>query len=1060
MTSDSGNIEAIYPLTPVQDGILFHSVYSPDAPLYFQQYTCLLEGALEPDDFKRSWEISIERHPTLRSMLAWVGREQPLQVVRGRVDAEWRMEDWRTEPPESTDRRLEAFLEADRERGFRLDAAPLMRFALFRVDERRHRFVWSHHHVILDGWSLEIVLDEVLTSYADLRAGREVSLPPAARYRDYVRWLRGRDLGTAEGYWRSELRGVDQATRLPIEAGPARSRWTERHGEVTVVIDRDGTRRLRAFARERGLTVNTLLRGAWAIVLGRYSGRDDVVFGATVSGRPPELDGSLEMVGLFINTIPVRVRLQPDRAALEWLHDVQERQVAASPYESTPLAAIQSWSEVPSGEPLFETLLAFENVARPETAAGEIDVTDARYLQRSNYPLAVLAMPGDEIEIIMLFDLDRFEGPVIRRMGRQLAEVLRSIVEDPARPLRDLAFFPQDELREIVMDWNATDAPYPRRQRIHDLFSAAAERAPESIAVTGDGHEFTYDDLRARAGRIAEELRGLGVKPNDRIAIAIDRSPAMAAAIFGVLQAGGAYVPIDPSLPASRAAFLVADTRARALVAGTGVDLDGFLRSDPPVPVVRIDAAGMVERGPSAPLPADDRRNAAPDDLAYVMYTSGSTGKPKGVAVTHRNLVNSTHARIHAYGEPVERFLLLSPYFFDSSVAGIFSSLTQGGTLVVPAPRMEQDVGHLADLIESHRITHTLALPSVYRLILELSDVEKLRSLRLVMVAGEPCPPSLVDDHYGRLPTTRLVNEYGPTEATVWCTVHHVDRADRVAGDERRTRVPIGRPIANTQVYILDDRARPTPVGVPGELHVGGTGVALGYLGNEASTSERFVERDIPGGGPTRLYRTGDVARYLDDGTIDLLGRVDDQVKLRGQRIELGEVEMVLREHPAVRDAAVVLLRSDGEAVHAAESLVAYVEGTVDAAELRGFAARRLPEVMVPTTIVELERLPHGATGKIDRSALPPPSGALPRSAPGFVNPTGPAEETLASIWAEVLGRQNVGATDNFFELGGDSISSIRVIARAHQAGLRITPKQFFDHPTVAGQAEAATAVE
>ena len=435
------------------------------------------------------------------------------------------------------------------------------------------------------------------------------------------------------------------------------------------------------------------------------------------------------------------------------------------------------------------------------------------------------------------------------------------------------------------------------------------------------------------------------------------------------------------------------------------------------------------------------------------MHTSGSTGRPKGVAITQRSLVNSTQARTKVYREQVGAFLLMSPFFFDSSVAGIFWTLAQGGRLVLPEPAMEQDVHHIAGLIRAHGVTHTLMLPSIYELLLEHAPQGSLRSLREVIVAGEACSPAVVRRHFDTLPGTLLYNEYGPTEATVWGTVQELRTEHANPGaNGAAPRVPIGRPIANTTAFVLDERLRPVPVGVPGELYLGGVGLAQGYLGRPDLTAERFVSHDLDGYGPVRLYRTGDLARLLPDGSLDLLGRTDYQVKIRGQRIELTEIERVLEEHPAVRAAAVA--PSSGDAAPA--TLVAYAETRADPSTLRGFLADRLPEVMVPSVIVPLQHLPRGPTGKIDRGALPDPGDALAVETTAFVAPSGETEATLASIWETVLGVERVGVTDNFFELGGDSILSIRIIARANEDGVRITPRQFFEHPTIAELAELA----
>ena len=1045
----NGNIEAIYPITPVQDGILFHTVYAPESPLYFQQYACVIHGELDVSVFRRSWQHVIDRHAVLRSLLTWEGRDQPLQIVRSRVEAEWHEEDWRSHSRAEQELALASFLESDRRRGFQLDVAPLMRLALFRTRDDAHQFVWSHHHIIIDGWSIGLILDEVFRSYEVLLGGDEPDLPDRLPYREFVQWLKAQTGAEAEDYWRAALAGFESATPLPTKASTAERRWAERHAEEIVRVAPDTTQRIVDFARSEGLTLNTVLRGAWGLLLSRYANQDDVVFGTTLSGRPPDLDGSLEMIGLFINTLPVRVDVAPGQRVQDWLRGLQQQQIEAIAFESTPLVDVQGWSAVPGGEPLFETLLVFENVPNPTLTSGRLRTSEVRYHQRSNYPLAILVMPGEELELIFLYDTDRFEPSIIGRMAGQLVHLLETMTANPTAPLGEISIFPDEELHEIVHAWNATTAEYPDRNTIHELIGRAAARTPEATAVVGSGIALTYAQLEARAEAVADRLSQLGVRANDRIAVSVERSPATIVAILGVLRAGGAYVPLDPGLPPGRLEVLLEDTSAKAVV------FDARPQGIGATPVVELESGGALRHPPSSPsrgLP----EAATADDLAYVIHTSGSTGRPKGVAVTHRNLVSSNHARLQAYGDAVPTFLLLSPVIFDSSVAGIFSTLTQGGTLVLPAPRMEQDVHHLAELISAHDVTHTLALPTLYGLLLELVDPTQLSSLELVMVAGEPCPPELVRLHHARLPGTRLANEYGPTEATVWCTVHHTEPP---AENGPTLRIPIGRPIANTQAYILDQADRPVPVGVPGELYIGGAGLAQGYLGQPDLTAEAFPTRRIADLPPTRLYRTGDIASFGNDGTIDLLGRADHQVKIRGQRIELGEIEMVLRRHDAVRDA-VVVVRDDGPG---SASLAAYVEptDTLSANELRTYVAGLMPDVMVPTVIIQLDHLPKGPTGKVDRGALPDPAATEPIVGAEAVPPTGATQERLAEIWREVLGLETVGATDNFFELGGDSILSIRVIARAHRAGLTISPKQFFGAPTIAGLAEvAAEAVE
>ncbi len=1039
-----GNIEAIYPLTPVQQGILFHVLYTPDSPLYFQQFTAIVEGDLDVEVLRRSWDVVIGRHQALRSLLTWERRDQPLQIVRETVRAEWRIEDWRTETDPA--RSFAAFLDRDRRRGFDLSVAPLMRFALFRLAEGRHQFVWSHHHLILDGWSIGVVLAEVFEVYEALTAGRQPDLAPPADYGSYIRWLQGRDDPAAQRFWSERLSDVETATRPAIERIVAETPWAERHAESRVTLAAADTVRLSEAARTAGVTLNTMLRGAWAVLLRRYSGTDDVVFGATVAGRPPELDGALDLVGMFANTLPVRIGVEEGARLADWLGTIQSHQMAALAHEVTPLVDVQRWSGVPAGQPLFTTLLAFENVRPPQTAGAGLRLRELRYLQRSNYPLALLVMPGDEMELIALFDVDRYDRRIIERMMAQLGYVLEQMAGGLNRTVGSLDVIPPGEAEEVLVDWNQRGGSPPPGETMHDLIVAAAATDPDKVAVTDDIVAVTYSELVHRAGDLAAELQRMGVGPNDRVGVCMARSPATVVAILGVLSAGAAYVPMDPDQPGPRHRYVLDDTDAVALLVSAGGGIDG---GDRPILEVADDGTiATAERGTPAAAP----RAAGPHDLAYVLFTSGSTGRPKGVAVTHGNLVASTHARRDVYPGRVGAFLLLSPLIFDSSVAGLFWTLYDAGTIVLPASRMDQDVRHLAGVVQRHEVTHTLGLPTVYELMLAHAEPGQLASLRVVMVAGEACPPSVGAAHHVRVPGTLLVNEYGPTEATVWCASHVITPDDVRNGAETAShRIPIGRPIPGTQIYLLDEQLRPVPVGVPGELCVAGAGLSRGYLGRPELTAQQFVDVELPAVGPTRVYRSGDLGRHLPDGTIDLLGRLDHQVKIRGQRIEPGEIETVLREHPAVRDAVVVAGADLADGAASSPTLVAYAAAEADRDELRQHLAAHLPNVMVPAVIELLPSLPRGATGKVDRDALPEPKrrpdGAQQDVA---VAPATETERLLAGIWADVLGRDAVAVTDNFFELGGDSILSIRIIARAHEAGLTISPRQFFEAPTVA----------
>jgi len=919
------NIEAIYRLTPTQEGLLFHAIYAPERGLYFEHFTCLLAGDLDEDSFREAWERVTHRHDAVRALFTWEKRADPLQIIRERVETPFDVYDWSGRGSDHGEA-LATFLEKDRARGFRLDQAPLSRVNLFKLGPREHRLVWSFHHLILDGWSQRLFFGEILATYEALCRGSDAAERPSARrFGDYVGWLQQRDRGPSEKYWRQLMRGFESPTSLRL---PKPLDGAAGHGEHHFTLSAQTTERLKLVARSERVTFNTLARAAWSIVLSRYGAATDVVFGATVSGRSPELEGVDEMIGLFINTLPVRARVEPERTVRDLLQSLRAQQVEGSPHEFLSLADVARVSGVPKGRALFETILVVENHPGVKTdgPAGRLESSEPRYCERSNFPLAVIAVPGETIELILIYDRRHYGPASVERLGAHVAQVCEAIAEDVTRPISSVSTVTDAE-RKALSELALGETAPASEDTVMSLFEGIVAECPERSVSVHEGCALTYRELRERARVLAGRLHSSGVERGDIVAVATERSNEMIVSLMGVLYAGGAYVPLDPSWPEERAAFILRDTKARVLVTTTSL----AERFSFEIPIVLADDSDGTEDG------VVELEEVSPDGLAYVLYTSGSSGRPKGVEVTHRNLYHSTSARFAFYPEPVDRFLLLSAFTFDSSIGGIFWSLAQGGTLVLPPTRAEQDISALADTIAGERVSHTLCLPSLYRLLLDHVELDKLATLRTVIVAGESCPGALAAEHRERLPHAALYNEYGPTEATVWSTVH------RVSGESAGESVPIGRPIAGASVYLLDEQQRLVPVGVPGEVYLGGPGIARGYLNQPELTRERFVAIELGDSvGKTRLYRTGDRARFRDDGTIDFLGRGDDQVKIRGYRIELQEVESALAAHPGVRRAAVTVRRADGAAgpTLSEDELVARLKA-LDAAN----AARLLDDV-------------------------------------------------------------------------------------------------------------------
>ncbi|MCP4663057.1 MAG: amino acid adenylation domain-containing protein, partial [bacterium] len=1047
------NVESIYELSPVQQGMLFHSLYAPESGVYVVQLSVRMEGKLDVPSFTRAWRQVVDRHAALRTSFHWEELEKPAQVVYRHLEVGIEHDSWCGLSEAEQRRRLDAYLRADRERGFELGVAPLMRLALFSLGERSFQFVWSFHHLLLDGWSHGLVLDEVFSCYAALTERRPVLLARPRPYRHYIAWLQRQDLEAAKSFWHKELAGLDGPTPL----GPRPDHSSGGHGhyrQTKCHLGSSTTSAVQALAQRRRLTLNTAVQGTWALLLARYSGLEEVVFGATVAGRPAEISGVGSMVGLFINTLPVRVEVKQDEALMPWLERLQAQQVELRSYEYSPLDQVQKWSGAPAGQPLFEHILVFESYPLDtslKTSVPELEIVEVRPIEQTNYPLTVLAAPGPQLELGINYDSERFEASMIRRLLAHWRELLQGFAADPERRLSELPLLSAGERQQILSEWNATAEDYPLERTLHEQVEAQVERRPEAVAVVFEGCALSYRELNRRAGQLGRTLRRLAVGPEVPVGVLMERSLELVVALLGILKAGGAYLPLEPSYPWDRLSFMLAQTGSP----------DGRLpvlltqeRLRQRVPegrgrVLCVDA----KRGPEGS--ADPGVEVGPDNPAYAIFTSGSTGEPKGSMIPHRGIVNRLLWMQQAYGlEPGEAVLQKTPFGFDVSVWEFFWPLIVGARLVVARPGGHQDSAYLAELIVRERVTTVHFVPSMLELFVDEPRIAECGCLRRVIASGEALPHALRERFFSRL-GAELHNLYGPTEASVDVTFQRCER------DGSEESIPIGRPIANTGIFVRGRSGDPVPVGVAGELSIAGVGLARGYLARPDLTAERFVPDPFSRQPGRRLYRTGDLARLRPDGAIEFLGRLDHQVKVRGVRIELGEIETVLGGHPAVREAVVIARR---EETWEGQRLVAYLvaDPAPTIGELRGFVKEKLPESMVPAAFVFLDSLPLTPNGKVDRRALPAPDAGRRHLGTAFVAPGNPAEEVLAKIWTEVLGAtgpasRQVGVHDSFFELGGDSILSIRVVSMAREAGLRLIPRDLFRYPTIAELAAVAT---
>ncbi|HEX6292210.1 MAG TPA: amino acid adenylation domain-containing protein, partial [Herpetosiphonaceae bacterium] len=904
MPMQHNTIEDMYPVSATQHGMLFHSLYDPAGGLYVEQHHCTLQDDLRLDSFEHAWQQVINRHAILRTAFLWEDLDEPVQVVHRHVRPPIEQHDWRDLSAIEQDEAFGDLLVDERRRGFTLGKAPLLRLTLCRIADDTYKLLLTSHHILLDGWCIPLVLREFFTYYEAHCSGRDARLPRPRPYRDYIAWLKRQDHAQAEGFWREMLAGFTAPTPLRVERATASAdHQADAYQSQRAVLSEETTGALQALARQQRVTLSTVVQGAWAVLLSHYSGERDIVFGVTVAGRPPELAGVEQMIGLFINTLPLRVQVTPETSIRDWLQALQQRQLELRQYEYTPLAQVQKWSDIPGGTSLFDSIVVFENMPvyqfADETVQGttsRLAMRDIETVETTNYPLTVQAVPGKALEVRIGYESSRFEPETIERMLGHFQTILEQIAAQPDQRLADLSLLTAAERHLLLKTWNATEAPGLDAQSVPQVFEAQVARTPDAVALIFGDVQLTYRELNERANQLAHYLQARGTMPETRVGICMERSIEQVIAALGILKAGGAYVPLDPAYPQERLAFMLADAGVSVLL--TVERLESALPAHA-ARMVRLDTDWpQIAQAPAS----DPPRHTLADALVYITYTSGSTGRPKGIAMTHRVLLNLLGWQVrHNVLPPGARTLQFASLSFDVSFQDLFSTWATGGTVVSITEEQRRDVVNLAALLTEQEIQR-LFIPAVaLQQVAEGFRVEQHGRCRLRQIISGSEQLQLtpaITAMLRQLPDCTLYNEYGPSEAHV---VTALTLPRQVADWPRRPA--IGRPIDNTQIYILDQRMEPLPVGVPGELHIGGVQLARGYLNRPDLTASMFIPDPFstaPGG---RLYRTGDLARYLPDGSIEFLGRIDHQVKIRGFRVEPGEVETVLGQHPQVHES-------------------------------------------------------------------------------------------------------------------------------------------------------------
>ena len=1039
----SENIQDIYPLSPMQQGMLFHTLYAPETEVYTEQLACKFVGELNVPAFKRAWQEIVRRHDVLRSAFVWEDLEEPLQVVYAEIELPFEILDWHEKSSEEQKKQIKQLIDAERQQGLELTEAPLMRIKLIKLDDQNYYFIWSYHHLLFDGWGFAIILKEIFQIYESLSQNKEISLQPVRPFRDYIAWLKTQDIQKAEAFWKKYLTGFSVPTQIfslkksnPVE----KSYLKERH-----IFDEMVSQKAHQFSREHQITINTLFQGALALLLSHYSSQTDVVFGSTVSGRPTEINGIENMVGLFINTLPIRVQVDRTKRIKDWLKNLQLQNAELRQYEYTPLVKIHGWSDVPRSQPLFESLLVFENYPVTETLSKSktsLQIRDVYSFEKTNYPLTFVTAPGKRLVLDIAYDTEKFDQVTIQRMLRHFENIVNLLVSNPNSTISSIEIVTPEEKHILIKEWNNNTRPFPENKTIHQLFEQQAKKTPQNIAVAYNDQTLTFDQLNKQANQLAHYLRKLGVGAETFIGISLPRSLETVVAALAVLKSGGAYLPIDPEYPEERIHYMVKDSGIRYLITQEDM-IKRFAQHDLEIIALSKNIPEIWQSSEENPKNISKSQNTA-----FIIYTSGSTGRPKGVLLQHRGAVNFFQNMATDFDlKPGKSVLQLASFSFDAATGEIFSALLSGATVQMINKETLLSTEKLIDFIDRNHVTIATIPPSLLTLL-----PENRLSMETVISIGDVCSWELAKRFMNKL---RFANGYGPTEGTIAAIWNVVDASHKTD----TTTVPIGRPNANVKIYILNSDLHLTPIGVPGEIHIGGVGVARGYLNRPDLTAEKFIPDPFSNQPGARMYKTGDLARWLPDGQIEFIGRVDFQVKIRGFRIELGEIEAQLLTHPQVKDAVVAVRgQTAGE-----KKIFAYLlteDGReIDPQEMRDFLKKRLPDYMVPSAFVVLDKFPLTPNGKVDRKALPDP-GQKDMATERYVAPRTPEEELLVSIWEDILKTDHIGIEHNFFDLGGHSLLATQLVSRVRDAfDVELPLKDVFAAPTIRLMAERIKAL-
>ncbi len=1093
------NIRDILPLTPMQEGMLFHYLKDPQETNYCELLSLQISGVVDTDLFEKAWNFVIETNEMLRAMFRWEEVEDPIQIILKEYRLQPQYVDVFENNPNESKIPWEEMKVIERSKKFDLRKVPF-RVILCKFAEAKYEMIISSHHILYDGWSTGIILREFFQAYHDLSMGNTLIKPSKNRFKEFVKWTKNlcRDTAKPEKFWQEYLKGVESPTLLPMkEKKPEKISTVEKH---QTRFENDLRCEIEDFARRYHVTLASILYSAWGILLQKYTLAEDVVFGITVSGRAAKIQGIEDIVGLFINTLPLRVQTRANEKLESLVCRIDQFLQIKEEYEAAPLVNIKEWSGMNGHEELFDTLLVLENYpldSRLMLEKSRLSIDSCDMFEKTHYDLTVGITLFSGIELTLSYRSQMLAEDFIIRMEEHFRRIVENIIKNPGREVLEIEFLSEGEKNKLLYEFNDTRVEFPGNKSIHELLEAQMERVPDNTGLLGLGYSagqgaednvtITYRELMINSGQLASQLKERGVQTDSIVAIMVERSIGMIIGIFAILKAGGAYLPIDPGYPRERIDYMLKDSAAKLLVTTNSLSKEGEKVEKWEVEIVLLEEIPGFLKNSTHPItfqgtcPKNSsgiknvrhtRRSyqgflpsclQSPSNLIYVIYTSGSTGRPKGTLIQHRSLVNRLNWMQQKYPlDQTDTLLQKTPYTFDVSVWEIVWWALQGAKLCLLAPGGEKDVEVIVNTIRKANITVIHFVPSMLNAFLEYlqgyKEIKKLTSLRQVIASGEALKVSQVDQFNQWLHksvSARLANLYGPTEAAI-----DVSSFDCCPG-EKYDSIPIGKPINNIHLYVMDRNFNVQPIGIAGELCIGGVGLARGYLNRPDLTADRFVLylvfrsmwKGMPITAPDeRIYRTGDLAHWRPDGNIEFHGRIDHQVKIRGFRIELGEIENQLLSHKNVKETVVIVKTDKNHENY----LCAYFVGdqAISAADLKAYLTRQLPAYMVPSFFIRLERLPLTLNGKVDRKALPEPETGRTRLNQTYVAPRTSVEKIVAGVWVQLLKIDQVGLNDNFFDLGGNSLAIIRLSSKLKEVFKRDVPVvTLFNYPTVSAQA-------